>query len=135
MIRIYKYSSPSHTFVMVDGRDVEIPRFRKPAEVHALCLVHEVDAFVIVDHCESADFEMEIICGNSSACESKEEAGACAVAFADLLGIKPFHTQDYTFSLDGVRHNAFISSHLGECKEVSIDGRALIPCLCMGKLE
>lgn len=135
MIRIYKYSAGSGNFIMVDGRDVEVPRFRKPAEVHSLCLIHQADGLVILDHSAAADFKMEF--RGSAECPPSlvREASACAVAYADLLGVKPFHTQDYTFEIDGTVHAAVIASHLGECKEVSLSGAPSIPCLCLGELE
>lgn len=120
---------------MIDGRDVDIPRFRKSADVHSLCLIHQVDGLVILDHSSVADFKMEIHCGNGGAESCIAESSACAVAYADLLGVKPFHSQEYSFELDGMVHNAFISSHLGECKEVGIDGDAPVPVLCLGMMD
>lgn len=135
MIRIYEYSTPDHGFVIIDGRDVSVPRFRKEREAHSLCLVHQVDGLVIVDHSAAADFSLELHCGNCSPDSVAEDAGACAVAFADLLGVKPFHTKEYTFEMNGDVHSAFIGSHLGECKEVGVDGGSPVHTLCLGPLE
>lgn len=127
---MYRYSSGENMFIMVDGRDVQVPRFRKSESVHALCLVHKVDGIAILDHSAKADFKLEYQ-GNVS-----DGISECAVAFADLLGVKAFHTQNYTFESEGVVHTAFIESHLGECKMVRIDDAAKpLSALYLGSLE
>lgn len=128
---------------MVDGRNVELPRFRKAQDIHTLCLLHDVDGIAIINEASSrtsgafpgnglydvsgictngaqtdgaigngcdkgvngipengtimaADFRLEIY-DRSGKAVWNPAAARCSVAFADLLGVKPFHTQDYAF--------------------------------------
>lgn len=135
MIRIYKYSEDQRQFLMVDGRNVEVPRFRKKADIHSLCLLHQTDAIAIIDEASaSADYKLE--CYSAAGEPIFDEAVArCSVAFADLLGVKPFHTQDYTLECMGTSHSAHISVHLGESKSISLDGGPIHSTLCLGELD
>lgn len=135
MIRIYKYSEDQRQFLMVDGRNVEVPRFRKKADIHSLCLLHQTDAIAIIDEVsDSADYKLE--CYSAAGEPVFDEAVArCSVAFADLLGVKPFHTQDYTLECMGTSHSAHISVHLGESKSISLDGGPIHSTLCLGELD
>lgn len=154
MIRIYKYSAQSRSYIMIDGRDVEIPRFRNARTVSDLCVVNGVDGVVIIDRSEPADFCLtlrdrsgsEIVPGadGSGAADCRDSgaaayhdsgAAACAVAFADLLGVKAFHTQNYTFEWGGIVFEAYIASHLGEVKEVSLNGADAVSALCEGLMD
>lgn len=138
MIRIYKYSAQSRSYIMIDGRDVEIPRFRNARTVSDLCVVNGVDGVVVIDRSELADFCLtlrdrsgsEIVPGTDGS-----GAAACAVAFADLLGVKAFHTQNYTFEWKGALFEAYIASHLGEVKEVSLNGADAVSALCEGLMD
>lgn len=146
MIRIYKYSAQSRSYIMIDGRDVEIPRFRNARTVSDLCVVNGVDGVVVIDRSELADFCLtlrdrsgsEIVPGTdgsgAAACHDSG-AAACAVAFADLLGVKAFHTQNYTFEWKGAVFEAYIASHLGEVKEVSLNGADAVSALCEGLMD
>lgn len=147
MIRIYKYSEDQRQFLMVDGRNVEVPRFRKKADIHSLCLLHQTDAIAIIDEASAsadssvnantnarADYKLE--CYSAAGEPIFDEAVArCSVAFADLLGVKPFHTQDYTLECMGISHSAHISVHLGESKSISLDGGPIHSTLCLGELD
>lgn len=141
MIRIFRYSSCSQSFIMIDGRDVEIPRFRNAGTVSAMCVMNEVDGIVIIDRSESADFSLSfrsrsgstVLPGSSDLADAG--VSSCAVAFADLLGIKAFHTREYRFEWGGVLFEAYISSHLGEVKEISINGAATVSALCEGLID
>lgn len=132
---------------MVDGRNVEVPRFRKKADIHSLCLLHQTDAIAIIDEASAsadssvnanaytrADYKLE--CYSAAGEPIFDEAVArCSVAFADLLGVKPFHTQDYTLECMGTSHSAHISVHLGESKSISLDGGPIHSTLCLGELD
>lgn len=146
MIRIYKYSAQSRSYIMIDGRDVEIPRFRNARTVSDLCVVNGVDGVVVIDRSELADFCLtlrdrsgsEIVPGtdgSGAAAYYDSGAAACAVAFADLLGVKAFHTQNYTFEWKGALFEAYIASHLGEVKEVSLNGADAVSALCEGLMD
>lgn len=136
MLRMYRYSESDHEFIMVDGRHVDIPRFRKRSDVHALCMLHEVEGIAILDEAEGADYSLEYHAADGSRTMPPLEVQRCSVAFADLLGIKPFHTQNYTFAADDGAHDAMIMSHLGECKVVKLDRAAKAgSTLCEGEVE
>ena len=114
---------------MVDGRGAEVPRFCREDSSHALCLVHDVDMIAVLKESERADFVLEChgfrsVDAASNALDSASSilpyAARSAVAFADLLGVKPFHSTDYTFEYDGLLLHATIESHLGECKVVAL---------------
>lgn len=123
MIRMYRYSGAGNSFIVIDGRDVEIPRFRKPGTIHALCLINRTDGLMILDKSDRADFRMEYYNSDGSGGMMCGNGGRCIVAFADLLGVKPFHTKDYVFEAPDGMHEASILSHLGECKVVRLKMR------------
>ena len=132
MIRMYRYSEGEKSFIMIDGRDVEIPRFRKSETVHSLCLIHDVDGIAILDKSCKADFSLEFFGADVVPACFREDA----VAFADLVGIKAFHSKEYTFEFSGAVHNAIISSHLGECKEITLSESGYhASAICEGELE
>lgn len=184
---MYRYSEEGRSFLLVDGRDVEVPRFRKARSVHELCLVHGVDGIGVLDKSDVADFRLGFIdasgrgtpaSGLGSQVSSQAEASVsvteadspagtlpanprfvanaratdgtlsassiagaaiCAVAFADLVGVKPFHSTEYTLEIAGEIYSASILSHLGECKVVSLSspGHAPIsgPAVCEGEVD
>lgn len=135
MIRMYRYSTDKRALILIDGRDVEIPRFRKPQEIHILCLLNGVQGLVILEKSDIADFRLECYASNGRSAGFEESSAVCAVAFADLVGVKAFHTQDYSFEYEGQLHSAFIESHLGEAKEVLIDSHIRGTALCEGALN
>lgn len=71
-------------------------------------------------------------------------AARCAVAFADLLGVKPFHSTDYTLECHDAVLRATIECHLGECKVVSLQNSTSVttsafsaeslPVICEGEV-
>lgn len=123
MLKFYKYSGAGNTFVVIDGRTIDASRFKKKDVVHALCMEHGTDGLMVLENSDKADFRMSyfnpdgtggMMCGNG---------GRCIVAFADVVGVKPFHSKEYTFeAADGI-HHAEILSHLGECKQVRLEMR------------
>ncbi len=134
---MYRYSEDGRSYILIDGRNDEIPRFRKQEFVHSLCVMCGDDGVVIVDRSDNADYRMEFVP------RDREAAGAgldgaclCSVAFADLLGIKPFHSRTYRLECAGTVIDAEILSHLGECKEVRLvqSGIAGAP-ICQGEFE
>lgn len=147
MIRMYRYSEGENSYILIDGRDVEIPRFRKSGTVHSLCLFHNVNGIGILDKSDEADFSLEFYGSDgmahampagaiAGASDTVTGAAVCAVAFADLVGVKAFHSKDYTFFCSGTVYSAEITSHLGECKEITLSeydyhGSAI----CQGALE
>lgn len=136
MIRIYRYDVDNESFLAVDGRDVTIPRFRQRKTVHALCLMHGLDGVIILDKSDKADFRMELYGKDGNAAAATSSAACVSVAFADLLGVKPFHTKDYMLEfVDGSLHAALIGSHLGECKMVQLDGAEALAVMCEGEFD
>lgn len=140
MIRMYKYSSEGYSLIMVDGRDADIPRFRKRRDVHALCLLNEADGLAIVCKSAEADYALELYDAAGAQCEAPdgplaEAAERCSVAYADLLGVKAFHSVSYRFvAPGGAPMDAEILSHLGECKIVRLGGASDAPTLCEGDM-
>jgi len=136
---MYRYSESEHDFIMIDGRNVEIPRFRRRSDVHTLCLLHGADGIAILNEPAAgtgADFCLEFFAADGSKTIPPKSVQACSVAFADLLGILPFHSQNYKFSDESGVHDAMIMSHLGECKVVKIDkNKEPASALCLGELE
>ena len=135
MIRMYVYTASGEKLVAIDGRDVMIPRFRDKRTVHALCLMNRLDGIAIIDKSEKADFLLEYRLKDGNASCPTENARRCSVAFADLLGVKPFHTKEYSLEDQGGIHSACILSHLGESKEVAIDGNPPGSVFCEGEYE
>lgn len=134
MIRIYRYSRGDDSFLMIDGRNVEVPRFRKSREVHSLCLLHNTSGLAIINDSQSADYSLEFYNADGAPGFCKA-AAECSVAYADLLGVKPFHSQDYCFEAGGQLHSARILAHLGECKTISLDNEPAADVLCLGELD
>lgn len=117
---LYRYSGAGNSFIVIDGRNIDASRFKKPGMVHMLCLLHAVDGLMVLEHSDTADFRMEFFNPDGSCGMMCGNGGRCIVAFADLLGVKPFHSRDWEFEApDGV-HRAEILSHLGECKTVRL---------------
>lgn len=119
---------------MVDGRNVEIPRYRKSSEIHSFCLLHNTSGLVIVDSSDTADYKMEYYTSDGLM-QFDKDAVRCSAAFADLLGVKAFHSQDYTVECMGAVHSAHISSHLGEGKTVCLEDSQPAETVCMGMVD
>ncbi len=117
---LYRYSGAGNTFVVVDGRNLDVSRFRKPDFVHTFCMLNGTDALMVLDNSRKADFRMEYFNSDGSGGMMCGNGGRCIVAFADYLGVKPFHSRDYIFEAPDGLHRAEILSHLGECKTVRL---------------
>lgn len=123
-----EYSVSGHKLLALDARNSNAQRFRNSRFVHSLCVMHGLDAVLILSNpsLTGADFSAEAYGSGGSALrlsEGGEEALCCSlalVAFADLLGVKPFHSADYSFEAEGIALRAQIHSQMGECKRVSI---------------
>lgn len=120
MLKFFKYSGAGNTFVVLDGRRTDVSRFRRRELVHALCSQYGTDGMMILEDSEIADFRMEYFNSDGSSGMMCGNGGRCIVAFADVVGVKAFHTREYVFeAADGI-HRAEILSHLGECKVVRL---------------
>lgn len=136
MIRFNEYQVGESHFILVDGRILDVSRFRKRDVVHALCLANCADLLALVEGSSKADFGVLAFGRDGLGVPAAPALLASAVAFADVLGVKAFHTQEYTVEdlSSGDVHAAFISSHLGETKMVSIDGSEPLEALNLGDL-
>lgn len=148
MIRMYKYSCEGFSFMMVDGRDADIPRFRSRRDVHALCLLNAADGLAILTRPDcggKGDFTLELFDASGCRCVTADSPSAipairCSVAFADLVGVKAFHSVSYSLTApDGSVRHAEILSHLGECKVIRLlpggtETPSDAPVLCEGDL-
>lgn len=136
MIRIYRYNVEDESYLAVDGRDVTIPRFRDRRTVHALCMMNSLDGVIILDKSDKADFSLEFYGKDGNPADAPTSCACVSVAFADLLGVKPFHSKDYTLQTrDGAIHQASINSHLGECKMVQLQGTEPLSVMCDGEFD
>lgn len=136
MIRIYRYNAGDESYLAIDGRDVTIPRFRDRRTVHALCLMNALDGVIIIDKSAEADFRLEFYGKDGNPADAPLPCTCVSVAFADLLGVKPFHSKDYTLqTADGTIHRAVIDSHLGELKMVRYDGAEAFGVTCDGEFD
>lgn len=141
-MNIFRYNCCGRTFILIDGRNISTGRFRKPATARMLCAVNEAEAIVIIESAQAADFLMSVV----GAEEEKTDcaAMACAVAFADLLGLKPrggaftFGTADpsktFAFTCCGKTYGAEVLTHFGESKMISLDGGVPLETICEGEL-
>lgn len=134
MIRFYEYKAEDKYYLLIDGRQLNVARFKKRDIAHALCLQYGTSGMGVVEESETADFMVSAFGADGEPQAAEAPLLACAVAFADVLGVKPFHTKDYTVSDTGTIHIAYIDSHLGETKMVSIDSSAAIEALNLGDL-
>lgn len=139
MIRFNEYQAGGLSFILVDGRVLDVTRFRRRDVVHAVCLANGADGLALVENSSLADFGVSAFGADGTSMEAAPALLASAVAFADVLGVKAFHSQDYSVedlhtAGTGAVHAAFISSHLGETKMVSIDGAAPVEALNLGDL-
>lgn len=121
MLKFYRYSGAGNTFVVIDGRTTDAARFKKKEVVHALCLQHGTDGLMILENSDKADFRMDYFNSDGSGGMMCGNGGRCIVAFADVVGVKPFHTKEYCFETSDGLHHAEILSHLGECKIVRLE--------------
>ncbi|MCQ2183361.1 MAG: diaminopimelate epimerase [Bacteroidales bacterium] len=120
MLKFYKYSGAGNTFVVIDGRKTDVSRFRRKELVHALCLQNRTDGLMILNDSETADFKMEYFNPDGSGGMMCGNGGRCIVAFADLVGVKAFHSKEYVFEAPDGIHRAEILAHLGEMKTVRL---------------
>lgn len=135
MLRIYSYSEGENNFMMVDGRQNDVSRFCSRKTVCSLCCIHGVDGIAVMKESGIADFRMEYLDAEGGI-RKRESAVLCAVAYADLLGVKPFHSKNYLVEIDGSALDAEILSHLGECKVVhTLQNNITGSAICGGEIE
>lgn len=157
-MNIFRYCSENHAFILIDGRNISTERFRKPSTAKMLCAVNETEAIVILESDPSCDFRMSVAGGEDSAgvadagvADAGDRARACAVAFADLLGLKPrggaftygtaAPSKTFTFidagpgAGDAARlFSAEVLTHFGESKIISLNGQPGLETICEGEL-
>lgn len=120
---MFRYSGAGNSFIAIDGRDTDVSRFRQKRVIHMLCLANGTDGLMILDKSVAADFRMEFFNPDGSSGMMCGNGGRCIVAFADFLGVKPFHSTDYVFEAPDGIHNAQILSQMGDCKMVRLEMR------------
>lgn len=118
---MFRYSGAGNSFIAIDGRDTDVSRFRQKHVIHMLCLANGTDGLMMLDKSSSADFKMEFFNPDGSSGMMCGNGGRCIVAFADFLGVKPFHSTDYVFEAPDGIHHAQILSQLGDCKMVRLE--------------
>lgn len=167
-MNIFRYCSENHAFILIDGRNISTERFRKLSTAKMLCAVNETEAIVILESDPGCDFRMSVAGGEDSArvadaevadagvadagvADAGDHARACAVAFADLLGLKPrggaftygtaAPSKTFTFidagpgAGDAARlFSAEVLTHFGESKIISLNGQPGLETICEGEL-
>lgn len=135
MLRIYSYSEGENNFLMVDGRQNDARRFCRREAVRSLCCIYAMDGVAVLKESDTADFRLEYNDAHDDI-RKRESALLCAVAYADLLGIKPFHSTEYRVEVDGLVFDAEILSHMGECKVVhTLQNDITGSAICEGEIE
>lgn len=158
MVRMFRYAESEdgqdfgRTYVLIDGTNGDVSRFTRGRICHSLCIMTGVDGIAVLEKSGDCDFRLRYcdsrgmsVSPSLPSCSSVPWGIAlCAVAFADLLGIKPFHSKEWDFRWGELALSARIDSHLGECKSISIfphspgSDSSLIRsgnALCLGEFE
>lgn len=156
-MNIFRYCCETHAFILIDGRNISTERFRKPSTARMLCAVNEAEAIIILDNDPGCDFRMSVIgrdgdtgMAGGRMADAGDSARACAVAFADLLGLKPrgaaftygtaAPSKTFTFIDAGPQPGASrllpaeVLTHFGESKIISLNGRPGLETICEGEL-
>lgn len=107
---IFKMSGAGNTFVVLDGRGVDMSEFRRVERIRELCAEHATDGLMILDNGD-LDFRMEFYNPDGSGGMMCGNGGRCIVAFADFLGIHPTDGHLYHFLAPDGPHSAEILSH------------------------
>jgi diaminopimelate epimerase len=99
--KLYKFSGAGNDFVLVDGREGDVERFREKETIGELCRRFSTDGLMILGNAAPAgepgnaktvpetDFSMEFFNPDGTGGMMCGNGGRCIVAFADMLGIKP----------------------------------------------
>jgi len=134
MIRFNEYQAQDQNFILVDGCGLDLSRFKKRNVARSLCVANDADSLVVIENSSHADFGVSVFGRDGIEICASPEILASAVAFADVIGIKVFHTQNYTVENRTDVHSALICSHLGETKQICVDGSEPIEVLNLGDL-
>lgn len=96
-------SGAGNTFVVLDGRGVDVSEFRRAERIREVCAEFRTDGLMILDVSDSADFQMEFFNPDGSGGMMCGNGGRCIVAFADWLGIAQADGHTYRFfAPDGI---------------------------------
>ena len=89
-MEIYHFSGAGNDFVVIDGREGDVPAFREVPRIEALCKQYKTDGLMILGSGDArVDFTMEFYNPDGSGGMMCGNGGRCIVAFADYLGIRP----------------------------------------------
>ena len=118
-VKLYKMSGAGNDFVVLDGRGVDVSKFRRPERIAELCREYRTDGLMILDNGD-ADFRMEFYNPDGSGGMMCGNGGRCIVAFADWLGITPSAPDHYTFlAPDGLHSAEILFRPGGDCGTTS----------------
>ena len=137
---MYRYTdsaenpSDSLPYILIDGMNSDVSRFTRKRVCHDLCVMSGAAGIAVLKKSDGCDFDLLFYCSDAlpSSHDSSLSPGSdglreapfgvaiCAVAFADLLGIKAFHSRDWTFRWGETVFGACIDSQSGDCKSVRI---------------
>lgn len=121
--KIYKFSGAGNDFVLVDGRDGGVERFREAETIGELCRKYATDGLMILGNgmpagenvAETAtDFSMAFFNPDGTGGMMCGNGGRCIVAFADMLGIKPAGDGYVFMAGDGIHTAKILSKEPGK---------------------
>lgn len=112
--KLYKFSGAGNDFVLVDGREGGVERFREPETIGEVCRKYATDGLMILGNAEAEDFSMEFFNPDGTGGMMCGNGGRCIVAFADMLGIKPAGDEYVFMAGDGVHTARILSREPGK---------------------
>lgn len=111
-MKYYRYSGAGNSFVVFDGRTVNLDSIRNDAAISSLCSSNGTDGLMILSDSDNYDFRMEYYNSDGSGGMMCGNGGRCIVAFAAFLGIRPSDGKEYVFeAADGLHTGEILSGN------------------------
>ena len=115
-VRLYHFSGAGNDFIVLDGREKDVSRFREVPVIRETCGRYGTDGLMILGNHPGYAFSMEFFNPDGSGGMMCGNGGRCITAFADLMGIAPGKDGTYLFLAPDGPHTARILSRDGEGK-------------------
>ena len=123
--QLYKYSGAGNDFLVLDGRDEDVSKYREAALIQRLCSRSEgyrdaegtlgADGLMILSSSRDYDFRMEFFNPDGSCGMMCGNGGRCIVAFADYLGLSGGEKGFVFEAPDGLHEAQILSRRGSEC--------------------
>ena len=114
-MKLYKFSGAGNDFVLVDGREGGVERFRETETIGELCRRFATDGLMILgEGSAETDFSMEFFNPDGTGGMMCGNGGRCIVAFASMLGIKPAGDCYVFMAGDGIHTAKILSEEPGK---------------------